>query len=147
MTSLAGWENFYIIVGSSAGALIGLQFVVMTLVAGAPVASAQAGSAFATPTIMHFAAVLLLSAILSAPWHGIGPPGALWGVVGLSGVVYSVIVTRRMRAQTVYRPDFEDWLAHVWLPVAAYALLAVAAFAAQPLNQILDAAFHLRHRG
>ena len=32
MTALAGWENFYVIVGSSAGALIGLQFVVVTTV-------------------------------------------------------------------------------------------------------------------
>ncbi len=31
MNPLAGWENFYLIVGSSAGALIGLQFVVITL--------------------------------------------------------------------------------------------------------------------
>lgn len=27
MTPLSGWQNFYVIVGSSAGALIGLQFV------------------------------------------------------------------------------------------------------------------------
>ena len=80
---------------------------------------------------MTISAVLLLSAILSAPWHGIGAPATLWGAVGLSGVVYSVIVARRMRAQTVYRPDFEDWLAHVLLPFAAYALLAQAAFAAR----------------
>jgi len=32
MTALSGWENFYVIVGSSAGALIGLQFVVITLI-------------------------------------------------------------------------------------------------------------------
>ena len=72
MTALAGWENFYAIVGSSAGALIGLQFVVITLIADRPIASgqAQAGSAFATPTIVHFGAVRL-SAVLSAPWHGI----------------------------------------------------------------------------
>ena len=31
MTEFGGWDNFYVIVGSSAGALIGLQFVVMTL--------------------------------------------------------------------------------------------------------------------
>ena len=36
MTALDGWENFYVIVGSSAGALIGLQFVVLTLIAGRP---------------------------------------------------------------------------------------------------------------
>ena len=50
MTALAGWENFYVIVGSSAGALIGVQFVVITLIANLPIAqgSAQAGGAFAT---------------------------------------------------------------------------------------------------
>ena len=42
MTALNGWENFYVIVGSSAGALIGLQFVVMTLVAGLPISRADA---------------------------------------------------------------------------------------------------------
>jgi len=33
---LAGWANFYVIIGSSGGALTGLQFVVMTLVAESP---------------------------------------------------------------------------------------------------------------
>ena len=33
MAELAGWDSLYVIVGSAAGALIGLQFVVMTLVA------------------------------------------------------------------------------------------------------------------
>jgi hypothetical protein len=67
MTALTGWENFYVIVGSSAGAPIGLQFVVITLIADRPIApgQAQAGSAFATPTIVHFGTVLLLPAILS----------------------------------------------------------------------------------
>jgi hypothetical protein len=131
MTALSGWENFYVIVGSSAGALIGLQFVVITLIADMPIATAQAGSAFATPTIVHFAAVLLLSAVLNAPWHGIGTAAVLWGLVGLSGVVYAVIVARRLRVQTAYRPDFEDWLSHVLLPFAAYALLTVSAYAAR----------------
>lgn len=81
MTALSGWENFYVIVGSSAGALIGLQFVVITLIADIPVGhgAAQAGAAFATPTIVHFGAVLLLAALLSAPWHGIAPAAVLWG--------------------------------------------------------------------
>jgi len=61
MTPTAGWENFYVIVGSSAGALIGLQFVVITLIADTPIAPglAQAADAFATPTIVHFGTVLL----------------------------------------------------------------------------------------
>ena len=80
MTALAGWQNFCVIVGSSAGALIGLQFVGMSLIANMPTAlvNAQAGGAFATPTIIHFGTVLLLTGILSAPWDGIGAPTVLW---------------------------------------------------------------------
>jgi len=33
MTELAEWQNFYVIVGFSAGALIALQFVVIALLA------------------------------------------------------------------------------------------------------------------
>jgi hypothetical protein len=132
MTAFAGWENFYVIVGSSAGALIGLQFVVITLIADIPIAraDAQAGGAFTTPSVVHFAVVLLLSAIVTAPWSGIATVAALWGVVGLCGIVYTVIVARRLRVQTTYKPVFEDWLFHVLLPFAAYAAMAVSAGAA-----------------
>jgi hypothetical protein len=133
MTATAGWENFYVIVGSSAGALIGLQFVVITLIADMPAAPglAQAADAFATPTIVHFGTVLLLSAVLSAPWHGIGSAAILWGLVGFVGVVYAVIVTRRLRAQTAYKPELEDWLFHILLPFTAYTMLVVSALAAR----------------
>ena len=132
MTAFTVWENFYVIVGSSAGALIGLQFVVMTLISNRPLASgqAQAGGAFATPTIVHFGTVLLLSAIQNAPWQGITTAPVLWGLLGLSGLVYETIVTRRVRAQNIYTPVFEDWLFHVLLPFAAYATLAISAYAA-----------------
>src|SRR4029077_20826634 len=126
------WQNFYVIVGSSAGALIGLQFVVITLIATMPLGhgTAQAGAAFSTPNVVHFGAVLLLAAILSAPWHGIAGAEILWCILGLSGIVYEIIVARRMRIQAAYKPVFEDWLFHVLLPLAAYTTLAVTAFAA-----------------
>ena len=67
MTALDGWENIYVIVGSSAGALIGLRFVVITLIADMPIArsDAQAGTAFSTPSAVRFGVVRLLSALLS----------------------------------------------------------------------------------
>jgi hypothetical protein len=131
MTALTEWNDFYVIAGSAAGALIGLQFVVITLIANKPTGhdDAQAGNAFATPSVLHFCVVLSLSAAGSAPWHGLGTVAVLWGLVGLGGVVYAVlVVARRMRAQTAYRPVFYDWLCHVLLPLAAYAVLAAAAF-------------------
>lgn len=131
MTALLGWTNFYVIVGSSAGALIGLQFVVLTLISGLPAREGlgQAGQAFSTPTIVHFGTVLLLSALLSAPFRGIAAAAALYGILGVIGVLYSVFVARRMRSQTIYQPVFEDWLFHILLPLAAYATLAASAYA------------------
>jgi hypothetical protein len=131
MAEFAEWESFYVIVGAAAGALIGLQFVVMTLIAERPqVGTPEAAAAFATPTIVHFSAALFLSAILRAPWHGITPMAVLWGLTGLTGVFYIVLVVHRMRVQTAYKPDLEDWLFHVVLPFAANAVLALSALAA-----------------
>lgn len=131
MSELAKWDSFYVIVGSAAGALIGLQFVVITLVAQRPALRvAEAGPAFATPTIVYFGTVLLLSAVLRVPWRSVIPAAAVLGLIGCAGVAYVVIVARRMRAQAAYHPQFEDWLFHVLLPLVAFAMLAVAAFAA-----------------
>ena len=130
MPAFEEWESFYLIVGAAAGALIGLQFVVMTLLADKPhLASREAGAAFATPTIVHFSAALLLSAVLRVPWRSIGPAALLWGLVGLAGTLYVGVIVRRMRRQASYRPDWEDWIFHVVLPLAAYALLLASALA------------------
>jgi hypothetical protein len=133
MTALAGWENFYVIVGSSAGALIGLQFVVITLIAEFPIVKdmERASSAFATPTIVHFGSVLLLAAIGSVPWHGIAGATISWGVLGAVGAIYVVIVARRVRIQQAYSPQFEDRLFHVLLPFVGYATLIGSAYAAR----------------
>jgi len=133
MPELTEWDSFYVIVGSAGGALIGLQFVVMTLIADRPALRSvpEAGAAFASPSVVHFAIVLLLSAVLSAPWRTIDTVAVFCGVVGLCGIMYVAVVTRRMRAQNVYRPVFEDWLFHVLLPFAAYALFTTSAFIAR----------------
>jgi hypothetical protein len=130
MPELVEWDSFYVIVGSAAGALIGLQFVVITLIAQKPASAALEGAAFGTPTIVHLGTALLLSALLRAPWPTITFVAALWGAIGLSGMVYAMIVIRRMRLQTVYQPQFEDWLFHALLPIAAYATLLLSAFGA-----------------
>ena len=44
-----------------------------------------------------------------------------------------------MRVQTIYTPEFEDWLFHILLPFAAYATLAIAAYATR--NHLRGALF------
>ncbi len=68
LSALAAWESFYVIIGSSAAALTGLQFVVIVLGAEArTVRGPETVNAFGTPTIVHLCAALLVSAILSVP--------------------------------------------------------------------------------
>jgi hypothetical protein len=133
MKELAAWQNFYVIVGSSAGALIGLQFVVMSLIASTPNVRVDpaAGAAYATPTVIHFGTALALAAVLCAPWEWSGAPVSICGLVGLIGTIYIVVITRRMRKQSAYKPEFEDWLFHVLLPLAAYVALGASAYVAR----------------
>jgi hypothetical protein len=122
------WESFYVVVGSTAGALTGLQFVVLTLITegGMLSGTGETLSAFASPNIVHFCAALLVSAILSAPWHGLAPPGIAIAVIGAGGLVYSIVVLRRASRQRDYKPVLEDWIWHAALPIVAYAALVHA---------------------
>ena len=54
MPVVSEWANFYVIVGSSAGALIGLQFVVITLLADMPRERGVAEASSAFPTVNQF---------------------------------------------------------------------------------------------
>lgn len=134
MAELAHWDSFCVIVGSAAGALIGLQFIVLTLVAQHPPVDTRAGAAFASPTIVHFSAVLLVTVLMRMPWHALTTVAALWAVLGFAGVFYVAVVGRRMHTQTAYQPDLEDWIFHGALPIAGYGTLAISALA-MPSNE------------
>ena len=126
LSPLATWQNFYVIIGSAAATLTGLMFVVMTLRVRGRRSSGALG-AFATPTVVHFGAVLLVAALLSAPWQALWPAGLLLGLSGLGGVSYILIVLRRARRQVDYQPVLEDWLWYMLLPLVSYTALVVAA--------------------
>jgi hypothetical protein len=129
LTALANWQNFYVIVGSSAGALTGLQFVVITLIAQAGIASSMREiRAFGSPTTVHFCMALLISAIASCPWHGLTGPALLFGICAVAGVIYALGAIRHAKKQTGYQPDWEDWMWFGWLPLVIYAALGAAAF-------------------
>src|SRR5262245_43509775 len=121
LSPLAAWGSFSVIIGSSAAVLIGLQFVVITLGAGMKTQAGESGmNAFASPTVVHFSTVLFISAAVSAPWPALSGARLALSIGGVAGLVYALIVARRMVAQrtqrpTVYIPVLEDWLFHVVL--------------------------------
>lgn len=129
MTLLSGWVNFYVIAGSAAGALIGLQFVVMALIAGLPVRR-ESGQAFSSPTLVHFGMVLFVSAALCAPWSSVEPACWICAAGGLLGLVYTASNMRALSGQTIYKLEREDWLFYALMPLAAYGVLAGSALTA-----------------
>ena len=123
------WESFYVIIGTSAAALTGLMFVVIAVVAdaGARATTPLGIATFVTPTIVHFCAALLISAILSAPWHEHIAIQLALGACGIIGVLYSLMILRFTLRVTFYKMVLEDWTWHVVLPLLAYgAILGTA---------------------
>ena len=122
-----GWENFYLIVGPSAAALIGLMFVVITLTADNEPRGMERGAAvYITPIVFHLAVVLVLSAVTMAP----ALPGEVLAgvltVLGLFGVVYAVLTLVRfmgLKLANLYVPDLSDRIFYGVLPALAYAAL------------------------
>jgi hypothetical protein len=126
--ALSAWQSFYVMVGSSGAALIGIQFVVITLIANMRQSTtADAVSAFGTPTVVHLASALLVSAIMSVPWPSLFPTSIALAMCGLGGLAYSAIVIRRARRQTYYKPEWEDWLWYALLPCSIYTIITLAA--------------------
>ncbi len=132
MAPLTEWADFYVIAGTAAATLTGLMFVVLTLIVGTVGRGSRAGlGVYSTPTVVHFAATLALTILLSAPWPALRQAGLALGLVGLVGLLYSGVVTRRSivaARREEYRPVLEDWLCHSILPPVGYAAVLVAAF-------------------
>lgn len=121
---LAPWASFYVIIGSSAAALTGLVFVVITLVAGVRARVADEGiAAFTTPTVVHFASALFVALAMSAPWTAFGPLRALLVAFAAAGLAYVAAVGALMARQRAYTPGGDDWTWYVAVPALAYAIV------------------------
>ena len=143
---LESWANFYVIVGSSAGGLTGLTFVVIALVADAHAVRLTGLRAFITPTIVHFGSALVLSALMAVPGQSVTSLGICLGAFGLMGLVYSAGTARqvyRSTTNTSYKPVAEDWIWNAILPTVTYAVLFIAGLIASvhtPTSLYLTAA-------
>jgi len=138
-SSLASWETFFFLVGSSGAALTGLQFVVIALISESRRrATTHEIQTFGTPNIIHFGAVLLISAIISAPWQGLSRLSYAIAICGAGGGLYTLITFLRARRLKTYRPVLEDWIWHVSLPMITYgAIIGAAPFLPRHAHQSL----------
>jgi hypothetical protein len=124
LPELAPWTDFYVMTGSSAAALTGLMFVVMSLVNDTDGSrrSREGTDTFSTPTVVHLSAALLLSALGLVPWHTITYLAAITGIISVAGMIYMVRIAIRIRRIETYDADPEDWIWHAGVPIVAYAV-------------------------
>lgn len=128
---LAPWVAFFAMTAASAATLTGLMFVVVTLVSSETrTQDASDGiHTFSTPTVTHFGAALLVSAILAMPWSTLAGPIILLALAGIYGVIHIVRAMVRAGRLTMYSPDAEDWTWYTILPLLAYFVLLAGAIA------------------
>ena len=127
---LSSWNSFYVMMGSSAAALTGLVFIVITLIRDQNRGQTDSGiPAFTTPTVVHFSCALLTSAVMSAPFPSLAPIAIILGLAGTGGLFYTILIARLHATSRNYRPDAEDWIWYIGLPFVAYATLLASAIA------------------
>jgi hypothetical protein len=89
MNELERWANFYLLTAAAAAQLIGLLFVVITLAAERRRGDASKIPIYLTPTVIYFAHVLFLGALLIFPNHTRLTATLCICFVGVVGLVYS----------------------------------------------------------
>jgi hypothetical protein len=116
---MEAWHDFYLMLGPTAGALIGLLFVVITLTANMERKRASEGiTVYLSPTVFHLGAVVFLSGIALAPNL---PPRMLAGLVlacGLIGLAYAVYIGRGL-----VTADMETYTSDFWWYAVAVGVL------------------------
>ena len=125
-----GWANYFFLIGSVAGGLIGIMFVVMTLTAGHERRKVERGHpVFVAPILVDFASVMIVSALALVP--GLRPVyvAVILLVFAVAGLVYAVpVFVRLLRwGDEEPVPVFSDKCFYGIGPVVGYLALLAAA--------------------
>lgn len=120
--ALAEWHDFFVLLGTAAGTLVGLLFVAATVSSGIFSLDRRAPlRVFLTATVVHFSSVLAVSLILLLPLTSWPLLGALVLTCALVGLGYSGLALRdAVRAGLIGNIDWEDRTWYGLLPFASY---------------------------
>jgi hypothetical protein len=86
---LERWANFYLLMSASAATLLGLMFVVITLVAERTEGVAAKIPIYLTPTVIYLSSVLYLAALLIFPNQTRLTASFCICILGVAGLVYT----------------------------------------------------------
>jgi hypothetical protein len=120
-----GWDGYFVLLGTAAGGLIGLLFVVASLTGNIERSRALwAAGIYMTPIAVHFAFVLSISAITQVP--RLSPPQTAvliggFALLGLSAAVRSCLgITETRKGPNP--PHWSDFWGYGAAPAAIYVL-------------------------
>jgi len=126
--ALHEWHEFYILVGTAGATLVALLFVAVSLGAGFLTEDrAAATRAFFSPVVIHFGAILVISAIALVPSHRSSFFAALIGACALFGGGVSAFTTVQL-LRNRWTDYLQDHLSYGMLPLAGYIALMAAAW-------------------
>ena len=129
--NLHEWHEFYLLLGTVAGALVALLFVAVSI--GVGYLTDERSSAtrfFLSPIVVHFSSVILISALALAPEKFPLLIEALIAANAIAGFIVAAVVFVR-----VWRSHFPgvvvvDHFAYGLTPLASYAVIFAAAVCA-----------------
>jgi hypothetical protein len=128
-----GWDNYFVLLGTAAGGLIGLLFVVITLTSGLDRDRAlRASGIYMTPNVVHFAVTLVVSAMVLAVRVSTRVDALILAGAALAGLANAVRTSLGIRAftrESGSSPHWSDLPAYGFAPGLIYVLLVGVAAA------------------
>jgi len=123
------WGNFYLLIGGASGGLIGLVFVVITLIrSGESTITLRSASVYMTPIIVHLLTALVLSALATAPALPAPAVGAIIAGIGLCAFICAARVVVMMGiAHSISTAHWTDVWAYGFAPLVGYVIVLGAA--------------------
>ena len=124
-----GWDGFYLLIGSASAGLIGLLFVVTTLMADVDRPRAmRAAALYTTPIVFHFAVVLVVSALSAVPRLPNWAAGLVIAAGALAGMAYAAVIAPQMRKGIAPEaPHWSDFWCYGVAPGGIYLGLGLSA--------------------
>jgi membrane protein CcdC involved in cytochrome C biogenesis len=124
MNELERWANFYLLMSTAVATLIGLLFVVIALAAERRHGDPAKILIYLTPTVIYFASILFLAALLIFPNHSRLTSTLCICLVGVVGLIYSGISLIGGGVRKSYY-ERSDLIYYAIIPSAAYGLLVL----------------------
>ena len=122
-----GWNDYFVLIGTASGGLIGLLFVVITLTSGLDRRrSLRASGVYMTPNVVHFAVTLVASALVLAPRISTRVDALVLGgaaLAGLGNAVRTCLGVAAFAKESGSPPHWSDMPAYGIAPGLLYVLL------------------------